>query len=88
MFVTRKMRLNKFKPTPIVTNRQLFLANGPKDATITSKDTSDCFDAPSIEGASKTKILGLAQDISRVAISKAKEGDKAPSMSNRNAKDN
>lgn len=87
MFVIKKMRLNKFQPTPIVTPRQLFLSKGPSEATIVSKDTADCFSEPSLEGASKTKILGLAQQIIAAAIAKAKEGDKAPSMPGKNAND-
>lgn len=68
MFVIKKMRLNKFVARPIVSNRELFATNGEKPATIQSKDTADCYDQPSIEGATKTKVLGLAQQISNKAI--------------------
>lgn len=63
MFVIPEMRLNRFEPRPIVSNRELFVAHGEKPATVNSKDTSDCYDSPSIVGASKTKVLGLAADI-------------------------
>lgn len=87
MYVIRKMRINKFEPRPVVSNRELFASNGEKPATVVSKATSDCFDEPSVEGASKTKLLGLAQQISFTAIAKAKEGGDAPSMPGKNAKD-
>lgn len=67
MFVIKKLRLNKFVARPIVSNRSLFVAMGNKPATIQSKDTADCYDAPTVEGATKTKVLGLAQEISRKA---------------------
>lgn len=67
MFVIKKLRLNKFVARPIVSNRALFTAMGEKPATIQSKDTSDCFNQPTAEGASKTKVLGLAEEISRKA---------------------
>lgn len=75
MFVIKEMRLNKFQPRPIVSNRELALANGNHPATIVSKETSDCYNEPSIEGASKTKVLGLAQEISSKAIEFAKNAE-------------
>lgn len=67
MYVIKKLRLNKFVARPIVSNRALFTAMGEKPATIQSKDTSECFNQPTAEGASKTKVLGLAEEISRKA---------------------
>lgn len=87
MFVIKEMRINKFEARPIVSNRELFVAKGQCPGTIVSKDTADCFDQPSVEGASKTKILGLARDICVTAFEKHKEGDKAPSLPGQNAKD-
>lgn len=87
MFVIKEMRINKFEARPIVSNRELFVAKGQSPATIVSKDTSDCFSQPSIEGASKTKILGLARDICVTAFEKHTKGDAAPDMPGRNAKD-
>lgn len=72
MFVIKKLRLNKFVARPIVSNRALFTAMGEKPATIQSKDTSDCFNQPTAEGASKTKVLGLAEQISRTAYLNSK----------------
>lgn len=69
------MRINKFESKPIVTNRQLFASRGQQPATIVSKDTSDCFDQPSIEGASKTKVLGLAQEICNKALEHVRKGE-------------
>lgn len=81
------MRINKFVAHPIVSNRDLFVAKGEQLGSIISKDTADCYNEPSIVGATKTKILGLAQEISKTAIAKAKEGDKAKSMDGTPAKD-
>ena len=67
MYVIKKMRLNRFVERPIVSNRQLFLAKGECPSSIVSKDTSDCYDQPTAEGATKLKVLGLAQDISEKA---------------------
>lgn len=75
MFVINKLRLNKFQPRPIVGNRALALSVGDKPATIVSKETSDCLNEPICDGASKNKLLGLAQDIGKKAYehSKAQE---------------
>lgn len=75
MYVIKEMRINKFERKPIVSNRQLFASKGEQPATIVSKATSDCFDEPSLQGASKTKLLGLAKEISDAAIAHAKEGE-------------
>lgn len=81
MYVIPKMRINKFEPKPIVSNRQLFASRGQQPATIESKDTSDCFNQPSIQGASKTKVLGLAQEICEKALEHARKGENAtPTM--------
>lgn len=72
MYVITKMRLNKFQPRPIVGNRSLALSVGDKPATIVSKETSDCLSQPVTDGASKTKLLGLAQQISTKAYEHSK----------------
>lgn len=85
MFVIKKLRLNKFVARPIVSNRALFTAMGEKPATIQSKDTSDCFNQPTVEGATKTKVLGLAQEISRKAYEMRESNGNATEL-NVNAK--
>lgn len=87
MFVIKKMKLNKFKKRPLVSNRELALATGERPATIISKDTADCYDQPSIDGASKTKILGLANEIARVAYEKHKTAGESNDLNLKNAKD-
>lgn len=67
MFVIKKLRLNRFQPKPIVSNRALALSVGDKPATIVSKETSDCIGAPSIDGANKNKVLSLAQQTAQKA---------------------
>lgn len=83
MFVIPKMRLNRFVPRPIVSNRELFLSLGQCPGTIVSKDTAECFSEPTLLGSTKTKALGLAQDISTSAYAKHQQSDstagKAPS---------
>lgn len=75
MYVIQKMRLNRFEPRPIVTNRGVYLAVGAKEATVQSKENFDCLKQPTLFGASKLKVLGLAYDITRKAIEhKQKEG--------------
>lgn len=86
MFVIKEMRLNKFEPKPIVSNRELFVAKGESPGTIHSKDTADCFSEPSVVGASKTKMLGLAQDIASKAIEHAKSDGEANKL-NKELKD-
>lgn len=86
MFVIKKLRLNKFVARPIVSNRALFVAMGQKPATIESKDTSDCFDAPTVEGATKTKVLGFAQEIARKAYEMRESNGNTESL-NVNVKD-
>lgn len=78
MFVIKKLRLNKFQPRPIVSNRALFLSVGQKPATIVSKETSDCLNEPSCDGASKNKLLALAQQIGENAYKNSKAQNPAP----------
>lgn len=87
MFVIKQMRLNSFEARPVVSNRELFKASGEKPATIQSKDTADCCGSPTIDGASKTKILGLAQDITASAYAKHVSAGQSPDMPGVNAKD-
>lgn len=87
MFVIKKMKLNKYKERPLVSNRELFVAMGEKGATIQSKDTSDCFDQPTIEGASKTKVLGLAEEISKAAYAKHQSNGASEDMPLKNGRD-
>lgn len=75
MFVIKKMRLNRFQPRPIVSNRELFLAKGECPGTIDSKESAECFNEPSLQGASKTQILGLAQKIGQKAYEFSKNPD-------------
>lgn len=79
MYVIKKLKLNKFVARPIVSNRALVAAVGNKPATIQSKDTSDCYDSPTCEGATKTKVLGLAMEIANKAVEmRETEGHAAP----------
>lgn len=87
MYVIEKMKLNKFQPKPIVSNRALFLANGEKPAVIDSKQTADCYDEPTVEGASKLKVLGLAEEISKTAYQKHVTAGESDDMVKKNAKD-
>lgn len=75
MFVIQKMRLNRFVSKPIVSNRALFMAKGECSAVQTSKDTADCFDEPSILGSSKTKVLGLAEQVAKASYEHHKGND-------------
>ena len=72
------MRLNKFQPRPIVSNRSLALSVGDKPATIESKETSDCLNEPTCDGSNKNKLLSLAQQIGEKAYkhSQAEETSK------------
>lgn len=87
MYVIDKMKLNKFQLRPIVSNRALFLVNGEKPAVIESKQTADCYDEPTVEGASKLKLLGLAEQISKTAYEKHKSAGESDDMVKKNAKD-
>lgn len=86
MFVIKKLRLNKFVARPIVSNRALFVAMGQKPATIESKDTSDCYSEPTVEGATKTKVLGFAQEIAHKAYEMRESNGNAEQL-NVNVKD-
>lgn len=74
MFVIKKMRLNKFEPKPIVSNRSLFVAKGDCSAVVDSKATSDCINDPKIDGASKVKTISLAEQINRKAYDNHTKG--------------
>ena len=87
MYVIDKMKLNMFQLRLIVSNRALFLANGEKPALIDSKQTADCYNEPSIEGASKLKVLGLADEISKTAWEKHVSAGESEDMVKKNAKD-
>lgn len=87
MYVIKKMRLNAFESRPLLSNRQLATSAGESNPTIVSKNTASCFDEPSIDGASKTKLLGLAEQIAKTSSAKHAEGDKVPSLPGKNAKE-
>lgn len=72
---------------PIVTNRQLFLLNGEKPATITSKDTPDCANDPVPYGAKKTQLLGLADDMAKAAYAKKQSAGESDSLQPTNPRD-
>lgn len=85
MYVIDKMRLNRFEFRPCVSARALFANKGAQCATVTSKLGADCFDAPQVDGASKTKMLGLIDEMARSAYAKHMSGGESESMSNVNA---
>lgn len=88
MYVIEKMKLNKFEKRPIISNRQLVMALGEKPATIVSKDTVEsCINQPTVEGATKLKALGLAEEISKVAIEKHESAGKSADLEVKNARD-
>lgn len=87
MFVIKKMRLNKFVERPIISNKELFIACGEKQGTIISKETADCYDAPTLEGASKTKLLGLASQITKTAAEKHNSAGQSDDLVIKNARD-
>lgn len=79
MYVIKEMRINKFERKPIVSNRELFIAKGQQPASIQSKETADCYNSPTIQGATRTKVLGLAQQIVKNDIAHHK-GEDVPKM--------
>ena len=68
MYVIKKMKINKFNPRPIVSNKELVASTGEK-------------------GASKLKVLGLAEEISKSAYEKHKSAGQSADMTQKNAKD-
>lgn len=87
MYVIKKMQINKFEPKPIVTARQLYLLNGEKPATITSKDTPECANDPVPYGAKKTQLLGLADDMAKAAYAKHQSAGESKDLKPTNPKD-
>lgn len=87
MYVIEKMRLNRFESRPFVSNRVLYAGKGNSPATVTSKCDSSCFDSPSIDGASKTKVLGLIDAMYASAMAKRKSNGSSPDMPGDNAND-
>lgn len=85
MYVIKKMRLNRFELKPIVSARALVASKGNMPATVDSKCDSSCYDAPSIDGASKTKLLGLVDEMAKSAYAKRESGGQSPDMLNVNA---
>lgn len=87
MYVIKNMQLNKFEKRPIVSNRELFASNGKAEAVVTSKAMSDCLDDPQIDGASKTKMLGLASAIVAQAEKEHNTAGNTSPMQKKNAKE-
>lgn len=88
MFVIKKMRLNRFEKRPIVSNRSLFISKGESKSSIVSKDTMEnCLESPSIDGASKLKVLGLAEEISKKSYADHKNGNENHESLNLNTRD-
>lgn len=80
MYVIEKMRLNRFELKPIVSARALVASRGMSAVTIQSQCGSDCFDAPNIDGASKTKLLGLVEEMANAAYAKHVSAGNSPDM--------
>lgn len=87
MYVLEKMKLHRFEKRPIVSARSLFAAKGAQSATVKSKLGADCFDAPNIDGASKTKLLGLMDDMAKAAYAQRESGGHAMPLTPTNAVD-
>lgn len=85
MYVIDSMQLNKFEKRPIVSNRELFASNGKAEAVVNSKAMSDCLNDPQIDGASKTKMLGLASEIVSQAEKEYNTAGNTPPMDKKNA---
>lgn len=86
MYVIENMQLNKFEKRPIVSNRELFASNGKAEAVVTSKAMSDCLEDPQLDGASKTKMLGLASTIVAQAEKEHNTAGNTTPMEHKNAK--
>lgn len=80
MFVIEKMKLNRFEVRPVVSARALVASKGLNAVTVQSQCGSDCYDSPSIDGASKTKILGLCDEMAKTAYAKRESDGQSPSM--------
>lgn len=85
MYVIEKMRLNRFELRPCVSARALFAAKGAQAATVSSKCDSSCYDSPNIDGASKTKLLGLVDEMAQAAYAKRESNGNSPDMPKVNA---
>lgn len=87
MYVIEKMRLNRFEFKPIVSARALVASRGMSATTIQSKCGSDCYDAPNIDGASKTKLLGLVEQMANAAYAKHISDGNSPDMKQKDTVD-
>lgn len=87
MYVIEKMQLNKAEIKPYVSNRQMFLMQGAKPATVESKDTADCCNDVIPQGARKTQLLGLAQEMAEAAYAKRESDGKSDSLKPENPRD-
>lgn len=87
MYVIEKMRLNRFERKPIISARALVASRGMSESIIKSQCGSDCFDSPNIDGASKTKLLGLVDEMARSAYAKHISDGNSPDMKPKDAKD-
>lgn len=87
MYVIEKMRLNKIEVKPVISNRQTFLMNGAKPATVDSKDTSDCKDDVMPVGARKTQLLGLAQSMAQKAYEMRETAGDADALTPKNPRE-
>lgn len=80
MYVIEKMRLNRFELRPCVSARALAASFKGSTAVIASKADSSCFDTPSIDCASKTKLLGLCDEMARFAYAKRESNGNSADM--------
>lgn len=63
MFVIKKLRLNRFKPQPVLTPRQLFEKFGQSEPVVKSNQTAEDITSVVPFGARKTQVLQLANDM-------------------------
>ena len=68
MFVTKKLRLNRFRAVPIPTPRRMFQLYGLKAPAVVSKQTAEVIDETIPFGVHKTQALSLANDMAAKAV--------------------
>lgn len=78
MYVIEKLRLNKFQPSPVLTGRQLYAKFGYSDPRIQSKQTAEEIECVVPNGARKTQVLALANDMANKAAEFAENPNADP----------
>lgn len=78
MYVIKKLKLNKFKASPVLTGKQLKAKYGYSEPAVDSNETAENIEVTVPFGARKLQVLSLANDMADKAAEFMNNPDAEP----------